>query len=750
MAHALSKTGLLTPPQRGKAATTRGSGGTSLRAPRLPYVLLALAIAAGAAAAPNAAAQTGPEATALASTQGAPKSETSPPDQGTKATSPAQQERFTEEVVVTATRSELPLEQLPMSVSVLVEKQINITPVLALDDLLRAVPGLDMRAGNTLSLYQSDNTVSMRGLGGPRALVLLDGIPLTDALFSSVQWNQVSMSEVQRVEVVRGGASSLFGSYAMGGTVNVITRPVTEGFLFADAMGGSNGTRSGELSLGTMVSERWGLGLDVRTFHTDGYIYKPEEVRGPIDVPIDAEFKNAQLRADYLSPSGTSAFVRIGGIQEDHGLGTPLSRTEQERYQISTGLEQRLENGGRLAGTLFYLDQAFDVDNTRITSSTRVSEYLTSKQHTPAKDFGGSLTWSRAVNERLPLLLFGLDVHRVSADSRRDDFNSTGGLTGVQLTGGVQSFGGLFAEASYLPTERLELLASARVDYWKNSDGYDRRNPGTQLYFPSRDTLQLSPRVALRYEMTPAMGLHAATYQAFRAPTLRELYRGTSSKNIVVLPNADLEQEKLTGGEVGIDLGHGSVRGEINAFYNRLENLVGRTLVSQTSSLSTYQVVNIGATRSRGVELIASATVVNGLDLDFGYAFTDSVTADYPEDPSIEGKQTPGMARNAVSLTCRYAVRSGLAVSAQVRHQSPRYMDVSNLDELNTYTVVNLFASYPLSRTFELYAMAQNVLDDKYLTDVTDGGEHGAPRQIFGGLRLRLPLGDRAAAAPGN
>jgi len=750
MAHALSKTGLLTPPQRGKAATTPGSGGTSLRAPRLPYVLLALAIAAGAAAAPNAAAQTGPEATALASTQGAPKSETSPPDQGTKATSPAQQERFTEEVVVTATRTDLPLEQLPLSVSVLSEKQIQTAPVLALDDLLRAVPGLNMRSGNSFSLYPNYNTLSMRGLGAPRALVLLDGIPLTDAVFSSVQWNQVPKSEVERIEVVRGGASSLFGSYAMGGTVNIMTRPVTERSLFAEAMGGSAGTYSGNLSFGTMIAERLGLGLDVRSLHTDGYIYKSEAVRGPIDVPTEAEITNAQIRADYSAPSGTSAFVRVNAISEDHGLGTPLSRTEHDRVQFSTGTERQLTGGSRLAATLFYVDQTFQVDNTRITSGARESEYLTNRQTTPANDLGGSLTWSRAVDERIPLLVVGLDLRHVSADSTRQDFNQAGALTGTQWTGGVQDFGGVFAEASYLATERFELLASARVDYWKNRDGYDLREPGIRTYYPSRDTLQFSPRVALHYEMTATTGLHAAIYQAFRAPTLRELYRGTLSKTVAVLGNPDLEQEKLTGGDLGIHLGHGSLRGEINAFYNRVENLVGRTLVSQTSSLSTYRTVNIGATRGQGLELIGSVTVAPGLDLDLGYAFSDSVTADYPDDPRVEGKKTPDVARNAASLSCRYAARSGVALSAQIRFQSATFMDLTNVDELDAHTTVDLFASYPLTDTLELIAIAQNVLDEEYLIDVEDGGEFGPPRQLFAGVRFRLPLGRQAADARGN
>jgi hypothetical protein len=127
------------------------------------------------------------------------------------ADSPVNNEEAQDEIVVTASRYAQKITDVPESVSVISAAQIADTPAYTLDDVLRTVPSVNLPFASAQQIHPTSSIVSMRGLSGHRALVLLDGIPINDAFFGYVQWSRVSLASVDRVEVVRGGDSTLWG-----------------------------------------------------------------------------------------------------------------------------------------------------------------------------------------------------------------------------------------------------------------------------------------------------------------------------------------------------------------------------------------------------------------------------------------------------------------------------------------------------------------------------------------------------------
>ncbi|RLA92715.1 MAG: TonB-dependent receptor, partial [Deltaproteobacteria bacterium] len=129
-----------------------------------------------------------------------------------------------EEVVVTATRHETPVEEVPASVTVITREQIEASSGMRVDDILRKYAGIDVRRPSGFLSHSA--TVSMRGMGSMpgRTLVLLDGIPLNKADTGTVNWDLLRAEDIERIEIVRGPASALYGSNAMGGVINIITR----------------------------------------------------------------------------------------------------------------------------------------------------------------------------------------------------------------------------------------------------------------------------------------------------------------------------------------------------------------------------------------------------------------------------------------------------------------------------------------------------------------------------------------------
>jgi outer membrane receptor protein involved in Fe transport len=659
------------------------------------------------------------------------------PDTTTSADEQAKKVRRSEEVVVTATRSEQSPEDVSMSVTLVPRAAIEATPSRTLDDALRTVVGLNLPLASSNVLQPINDHVSMRGLGGDRALVLLDGVPLNDPVMGYVQWNKAPLGEVDRVEVVRGAGASLFGNYAMGGTVNILTRPLGQDRLEADASYGTFDTQR----LNAAVSGGLFSWLDAGVFadaeKTDGYIRPVPEERGAIDVPSRSRSLNLQVKAQTRGTEGWRAWVRGNVLDHDQGNGTPIDATHRRIYDLAAG--GRIDTGrSETIFTLFTQKAGYSGDaSLLVPGAGRDREYRGSHSERPGRDAGGSVQWSLPMAGPVSFVTAGLDVRHVSTDETVVSFNQTGVETLTRVTQGSQTFTGLFAEASAHPVHGLEVILSARWDGWKNTGGRDEAGPGTVTTYEDRSANQLDPRLSVRYVLNEALAVRGAAYRAFRAPSLSELYRSNVTRTFQIKANPELGPETLVGGEVGLDYASGRFKGQVNVFRNDVENLVVRATVSATPTL-VVQPRNVGSARSQGVELIGSVALAPVLSLDAGYAYTDSVVTDNPANPALVGNQIPEVPRHAASLAVRWAPSRGPTITLRGRIQSKRYGDDANQLVEDPHGVLDLFASVPITAALEVFGSAENLLDREYVADVNVGRRLGPPRQLFLGLRLRV------------
>src|SRR5579863_3800964 len=168
----------------------------------------------------------------------------------------------TEQVLVSATRTEMKLSEVPGSAELLSPADIDANPAMTLDDLLREVPGFSLyRRASSRVANPTTQGVSLRGLGasGPsRALVLEDGIPMVDPFGGWVYWDRIPRTELSSVEVVRGGASNLYGSDALGGVVQFLSRVPQSPSVSVDTSFGTENTPDLSIWTGTAIS-RWDL-----------------------------------------------------------------------------------------------------------------------------------------------------------------------------------------------------------------------------------------------------------------------------------------------------------------------------------------------------------------------------------------------------------------------------------------------------------------------------------------------------------
>jgi outer membrane cobalamin receptor len=315
-----------------------------------------------------------------------------------------------ESITVTATRTETRLADTPASVVVLSREALDQTTAPTIDDALRQVAGFTLfrRAGSRVANPTAQG-VSLRGVGASgasRALVLDDGVPLNDPFGGWIYWGRVPRAALERVEVLRGGASDLYGSSAIGGVVHFIR--LTSPGVDAEVSAGSHGTAAVSSYSGLQHGE-WNGSIAVDLLTTSGYALVRGGVRGAVDEAADSRHANIDAT---LRHRGT--YVRASHYRESRSNGTPLQRNDTAILRLSAGAEVKLR-GGLLSLRADGSDQDYFQTFSAV-AADRSSERLTIEQEVPSRGMGAGAQWTRPLRDR-HVLVAGADVRSVRGRS---------------------------------------------------------------------------------------------------------------------------------------------------------------------------------------------------------------------------------------------------------------------------------------------------------------------------------------------
>jgi iron complex outermembrane recepter protein len=641
---------------------------------------------------------------------------------------------FADQVTVTAARVPERLAETPASVVVLGARALELTPALAVDDVLRQVPGFTLfRRSGSRTANPTSQGVSLRGIGGSgasRALVIEDGVPLNDPFGGWVYWSRVPRAALDRVEVLRGGASDLYGSGALTGVIHLVRRRAEETRIDSDLSYGSQSTPDGSVAA-SLRRGGWGVRLHGTAFSTDGYVLVSPAERGRVDTPATSEHQGAELAVEHGLDGASRQFAALSAFRETRGNGTSLQTNDTRLWQAVAGADWTSTATVSLRG--YFGDELYHQTFSTI-AADRSSERLNRQQRVPAQVVGGWGQWSRPLGTR-QVVVGGADVRRVSATSEEVVFSTGAGpLVGNE---GRQLDLGVYAE-DMLSLGRLAATAALRFDGWQQSG--ERHSPGAPTTaLPDHDENALSPRLSLRYSVASWLSLTSAAYRSFRAPTLNELYRPFRLGNVLTLANDALRAERLSGVEAGALArsrgGRFSVRA--NAFWNDVHDAVTNVTLSSTPSLITRQRKNVALIRARGVETDAEARVGAAFTAAASWLFVDSVIE--AADPAgLTGLRVAQVPRNQGSLSLRYA-HSAIRAGLQVRFAGSQFDDDLNLFPLGSATTVDLLASRPLGRDIEVYAAVENLFDEAYDVGRTPVRTLGPPRSFRAGVRIHAP-----------
>ena len=519
-------------------------------------------------------------------------------------------------VIVSATRTPTQSNQVASTVNVLTPYQIRTSPARETQDLLREIPGVELPRQSS-AVGGTSQIVSIRGVDEGRTVVTFDGVPITDAWGEWVDWSKVPEPLLDRVEVVEGGTSNLYGNGAMGGAISFFSRPIAPGSYDLQLDGGSREARHLFASTGVPIAR--GLSAMLTGDYADGggYTLIPPQNAGPVDQPSQSIRRNALARLEYAPSSQLSAYLTGHLFGDSRDLGTALSQTNRRSSSIDAGLDYGVLERGQLSLRAWDSEQR---ENQYVSSvaADRASERRTALLQIPSHDWGAGAQWTRTHLFGLQSFALGADVRHLNGFTGETDFAANGG-TSQLLSGGDQLLGGVFAQGVLAPIEPLRVELGARVDHWTNANGVAIDANGATSY-PDQSRDAFSPRVGIRYQVARPFSVHAAVYQAFRAPNLAELYRKFTSGANTNLPNPALRPEYARGYEAGLDWQPAQwVQVKGTAYNADMRDLNTFVVIAP----NTRQRQNVQKTRSRGGEAYLAVHPIQPLMLSASVNYDD-------------------------------------------------------------------------------------------------------------------------------
>ena len=608
-----------------------------------------------------------------------------------------------EDVVVTANRSAQPIERVGASVTVLTQAAIEARQTPAVAELLAQTPGVSFTRNGGVG---TSTGVNIRGAESQHTVVLIDGVKLNDPSSTQGGFNfgNLLIGDTARIEVLRGAQSTLWGSQAIGGVVNIVTAEPTEALQGSlDAEAGARGTTYFRGGVGG-ANERLSWRLAASRYDTDGFSafakgteddgYTNTGLSGRLNVKV-TDAVSLDLRSVWSS--GRNDFDAFNGDSREYGKTQELVAYAGLNFDL---LDGRFRNRIGYAHT--------DTDRRNFNPDNKVQTLTFDAEGQNRRwEYQGAFAFTEALNAT-----FGLEHEKSEMKTRSPgdwdpnpafgrgeaELNSAYGqlqwtvLDGLTLTGGL-----LYDDHAQYGDNLLGQVAAA----WALNEG---------------DTV-----------------VRASWGQGFRAPGLYELYSEYG--------NLTLQPEEFDSWEIGVEQRLFD-RAVVSAtYFNRQADNEIRYNGCSTPSTDPLCTVNgagrwgyyrnVQKTEAQGVELVGRVDVTERLNVSANYTWTDAKSA----SGATEGKRLTRRPEHMANFAADYAFAFGLKTGVAVRYVGETFNNDTNTVKVDAYTLVDLRASYPIDDHLEVYGRIENAFDEDYQTVLN----YGAPgRGVFGGVRVRF------------
>lgn len=634
---------------------------------------------------------------------------------------------YLDELVVTGTRTPRKVSDTPVRTEVVSEQEIRNTHARTVKEALEYVPGLLLRQIHGKAGYE----VWMQGLNADRVAVLIDGLPMTATTGSSVDVTQLDTLDIERIEIVKGAVSAQYGSSAMGGVVNIITRPINEGLSGSVTLdGGSYGDqnpsgdnvdfarRNGQASI-DLGGEHLRYRMSVSRQETDGIDPEPDTWEQPGDAVERTYVAN---RLEWLPAEGHRIYGQVSYFREDAtsrflqlNPGNPPQNAAKdeiaERWRGALIGQHRPANGPEWHWSL--LHENLEDDTSKYTSLASFDNR--DATHTLSQASG----WTQFEPLTDHQLQLGTDLRHTSLEQYKDgvsELSNEGDFT--------QNSKELWLQDTWFASPRWEWVAGLRFQH--DSDFGDH----------------FAPKINARYDLLNSddinVYLRGGWGVGYRVPNLKERhYRFDHSQlGYVVDGSPDLEPEESDSYQLGWGLTYQNTAWfEVNVFLNDIDQLI-QTELDQAATdaredyVQVYRYTNVERARTQGFDVTTGWQFRPGWKLSAGYTYLDAEDRDTGQRLTRRPRHQGTFALDGLTPV------PGLGWLVRVRSQSDEVIDADNGYESPGFTTVDLKLNQTLGENLRLFGGVNNLTDaQRNFDDSSDFGPVSG-RYIYAGVTL--------------
>ncbi|MFA6314539.1 MAG: TonB-dependent receptor [Sterolibacterium sp.] len=595
-------------------------------------------------------------------------------------------------VVVTATRFSQADPSVAANTSVITRQDIRNMPAQNLPDVLSTRAGINVnQLGGAMG---RDATVDMRGFGSTatsNTLILVDGLRINPIDMGSIIWSAIPLESVERIEIIRGWGTVLYGDGATGGVINIITSKAGRPVAGVTATLGGNGYKGAEVQLANGNDNAY-YKLFVNRADADGYRRNSQQDQQTASGRVGWLLDEGEVFADfaaYQDSSGQSGSIFSAAFRDDpRSTRTPLNTETRDGYRVRPGISYRLNDRLTLEGELALDHQKLDAryfSGFGTTASVRVRDTIS---------FTPRLRWRHDLASLASETVFGFDYY---------DGEVASSNTGFANQGAAQESSAFYLQNITKFTQNLGLTLGGRTQRMNQNAHQDAYAP---FFSPAMRGSAVRTKNAYDLGLTYAANgwrVYGKTGTTFRFANVDELFGVDAFFNPVFA--GSLRPQYGSIDEIGGSIAVGAANIRASVYQLDLTDEIGYDTALAVNT-------NLSPTRREGGELEADWKIAEGLQARMAYTHTDARF----RSGAYSGKQVPLVPRDQVSAQLTWDTGRTGSYSAAARQVGARRFasDFTNTrGMLAGYTTLDLQAVWKL-KPWKITARLLNALDKKY------------------------------------
>ncbi len=613
-----------------------------------------------------------------------------------------------DEITVTATRGRTSVKDSPASVTIIKKEDIVNVPGAQIEDALQRLPEITLTRTHRTECAARE--ITLRGVPDQnKTLVLMDGIPLNGPAHGWLSWSLIPKAAVERIEVVRGPMSALYGSGAIGGVINIITKKpkkVRETTISA-----------GFGSLKTLSSSIYQSGVtDKVAYFAGGSFYNSG---GYIAAKTPKAYNSNSGRLDE---NAIAKFIWTNADNSSLTLGTAHCYEKKDRGRTyidhnylmnNTYLiyEKDIAENSSIEGTAYWKNQNWNVKFDR----RPAFNYLYQTEVHELIDRGASFKKNFASGAHNTITA-GVD-YKLSNLTMRDYFHA--GAPRLGGGHGDQSLFSVFAQDEIKRNkDKFVLTIGARGDFCRSYNGssFDT-NPAPAApinnVYPEKSWKSFSPKAGIAYHANADTTWRASIGKAFAAPNLMKMYTVMQRGTTFVNGNPNLDPETAVSYELGVDHSFGKgLTAKIAAYRTKSDNFISSRNTSATNSV--YD--NITKVKIDGVEAELDYKINGNWSLAAGYANGKTIVEEDRTNAAIKGNDLPFAPRKRMRFGVTYSKPKNFMLDLGARHVGDTFTNLTNAraDVLGSYWTTDLMLTKDIKHNQKLSLGVENLSDVKY------------------------------------